>query len=230
MLPDMPYEQLLGAGARFYYEESASSPTIRTYQEVTSGDTRKVESYLFQIPLHRSHLLRFLTHCSHICGKQTLHYTARASDGRDRIYADNGGGQSLPRKLRLLIYGSDHQELDIIGAFYKIVRRVIRHRFPNLLQLPPIGSLRNDLSMAFAHIPGLDTDVVKRIPSRVINSPPEEFWKWVTLQDYEIVLAPWKSMFETQNEHSQSLQIRWKVVCRQAFKEVAIEPLTRWSA
>ena len=46
----------------------------------------------------------------------SVEYVATASDGRGRLYARQIGAQSLPRNLRLLMYGSTHKEVDMSGA------------------------------------------------------------------------------------------------------------------
>ena len=50
----------------------------------------------------------------------SVEYVTPASDGRGRLYARQIGAQSLPRQLRLLIYGETHKEVDISGAHYEL--------------------------------------------------------------------------------------------------------------
>ena len=48
----------------------------------------------------------------------SVEYVTPANDGKGRLYARQIGAQSLPRQLRLLIYGDTQKEVDISGAHY----------------------------------------------------------------------------------------------------------------
>ena len=100
----------------------------------------------------------------------SVEYVAAASDGKGRLYARQIGAQSLPRNLRLLMYGSTHKEVDMSGAHYELTRALCVSK-----TLPAISVLRNWLRHLWA--PRLACDdsgdvskAVKLFPVRVINS------------------------------------------------------------
>ena len=66
-----------------------------------------------------------------------VEYVASAEDGVGRLYARQFSAQRVPRSLRLAAYGLGHQEVDMTGAHYEIVRRSIEG-----CTLPPIKQLR----------------------------------------------------------------------------------------
>ena len=96
----------------------------------------------------------------------SVEYVTPASDGRGRLYARQIGAQSLPRQLRLLIYG----ETDISGAHYELTRSLCKSQ-----SLPPISALRERLRHLWASRLSSDTGgevgrAIKLFPIRVINS------------------------------------------------------------
>ena len=100
----------------------------------------------------------------------SVEYVTPASDGRGRLYARQIGAQSLPRQLRLLIYGETHKEVDISGAHYELTRSLCKSQ-----SLPPIRVLRERLRHLWASRLSSDTGgeigrAIKLFPIRVINS------------------------------------------------------------
>ena len=100
----------------------------------------------------------------------SVEYVTPASDGRGRLYARQIGAQSLPRQLRLLIYGETHKEVDISGAHYELTRLLCKSQ-----SLPPISALREKLRHLWASRLSNDAGgevgrAIKLFPIRVINS------------------------------------------------------------
>ena len=100
----------------------------------------------------------------------SVEYVAAASDGRGRLYARQIGAQSLPRKLRLVMYGDTHKEVDMSGAHYELTRALCESQ-----SLPTICVLRDWLKKLWAPRLACDTNddvgrAVKLFPIRVINS------------------------------------------------------------
>ena len=100
----------------------------------------------------------------------SVEYVTPASDGRGRLYARQIGAQSLPRQLRLLIYGETHKEVDISGAHYELTRSLCKSQ-----SLPPISALREKLRHLWASRLSSDSGgevgrAIKLFPIRVINS------------------------------------------------------------
>ena len=94
-----------------------------------------------------------------------VEYVASAEDGVGRLYARQFSAQRVPRSLRLAAYGLGHQEVDMTGAHYEIVRRSIEG-----CTLPPIKQLRAQLREEWrqANCHECD-DAVKKWPLYVIN-------------------------------------------------------------
>ena len=99
----------------------------------------------------------------------SVEYVTPANDGRGRLYARQIGAQSLPRQLRLLIYGDTHKEVDISGAHYELTRAVCKSQ-----SLPSICVLRGWLKVLWTSRLASDTSgdvgrAIKLFPIRVIN-------------------------------------------------------------
>ena len=94
-----------------------------------------------------------------------VEYVASAEDGKGRLYARQWSGQRTPRTLRLAVYGRGHQEIDMVGAHYEIIRRSITGS-----TLPPIQQLRAQLRAEWHGKVGLNLEeVVKLWPLYIIN-------------------------------------------------------------
>ena len=83
-------------------------------------------AYWQQHPAHRQDLVRYLAkHKAHatVNGLQ-MTYWRTSGDGKGRFYAQGPAAQRLPKELRILLFGRTHIEINIIGAFYEIIRRI----------------------------------------------------------------------------------------------------------
>lgn len=56
-------------------------------------------------------------------GTIVVGYKPSSLDGRGRFYAVGNAAQRLPRKVRPLLFGNNHCELDISGVHYELARR-----------------------------------------------------------------------------------------------------------
>ena len=84
-------------------------------------------AYWQQHPAHRQDLVRYLAkHKAHgsVNGLR-MTYWRTSGDGKGRFYAQGPAAQRLPKELRILLFGRTHIEIDIIGAFYEIIRRTV---------------------------------------------------------------------------------------------------------
>ena len=54
-----------------------------------------------------------------------VEYVASATDGQGRVYARQAGAQQLAKEVRTLVYGNTHKEVDMTGAHYEILRRMV---------------------------------------------------------------------------------------------------------
>ena len=95
-----------------------------------------------------------------------VEYVTSSTDGAGRLYARQACAQNLPKLIRSILYARKHQEVDVVGAHYEIIRR---HTCS--VSLPPIADLRSRLVATWGQSDGSnDEDHVKMFPIRVINS------------------------------------------------------------
>ena len=99
-----------------------------------------------------------------------VEYVAAAEDGEGRLYAQQTSAQSMPKDLRLLLFGDTHWEVDISGAHYELIRIG-----SNSQTLPCIRMLREWLFESFSSMDenGGQAEVqrnVKCFPILVINA------------------------------------------------------------
>ena len=117
----------------------------------------------------------------------TVGYKPSSLDGSGRFYAVGNAAQRLPRKVRLILFGADHYELDISGAHYELTRRCCAAAGVHL-SLQPIRIVREWLRGAFAAPeatgdPTLIDTLVKRWPLVIINSStPQEAVSYIQHQ------------------------------------------------
>ena len=91
-----------------------------------------------------------------------VEYVTSSTDGAGRLYAR----QNLPKLIRSILYARTHQEVDMVGAHYEIIRR-----YTCSISLPSIAELRSRLVAAWGQSESADEeDYVKMFPIRVINS------------------------------------------------------------
>ena len=117
-------------------------------------------------PLHVQQWLRQIAVATARCTKSfCVEYIASHQDGMGRLYTQQASGQQLPKVVRKLVYGRSHKEVDMSGAHYEIIRRLVRSD-----SLPPIKELRTRLYAAWSpHVSSEQEGEVKLFPMRVIN-------------------------------------------------------------
>ena len=98
--------------------------------------------------------------------RHVVEYVAAATDGQGRLYAKQSCAQHLPKPVRAFIYAQTHQEVDMAGAHYELIRCYV-----NSNSLPHIEVLRTTL----ATIWGEDCcvrgeNIIKMFPVRMINA------------------------------------------------------------
>ena len=166
-----PYHVAMRAGA-VVLEERAAGDTILVLPEVPSATPQQVQRFLMQTD-HQKYLRDielYLVGTANLAQPRFVEYTATAVDKLGRLYGRGPCAQRLPRKIRLLLFGSTHQEIDMTGSFYEIMRRIGRDP-----QLPHIGVLREMLADLLGLVPqGQRQSVVKRHPLIVINAGANE--------------------------------------------------------
>ena len=121
----------------------------------------------------------------------TVTYWRTSNDGKGRLYAQGPAAQRLPNQLRLLLYERTHVEIDIIGAFYEIIRRTSNTlrittdglRWP---ALPPIEMARQQLQQELLQQRHHNNaaPVAKRLLHIAINAPVTAVAKYLTGLQY----------------------------------------------
>ena len=166
-----PYNVAIRAGA-IVLEERAAGDTILLLPEVPSATPQQIQRFLMQTD-HRKYLRdteSYLIGTANLAQPRFVEYTATAVDKLGRLYGRGPCAQRLPRKLRILLFGSTHQEIDMTGSFYEIMRRIGGDP-----HLPHIGRLREMLADLLGLVPqGQRQSTVKRHPLIVMNAGANE--------------------------------------------------------
>ena len=168
---EAPYHIALQAGA-VVLDERPPGTTILLLTETTSISAQEVLQFAQQPSnaRYRKELQAYLSGTANLTRPRVVEYTASATDYLGRLYGRGPCAQRLPRKLRLLLFGKNHQEVDMIGSFYEIMRRL-----SNDQRLPHIAELRAILSDLLGLIPhDQRSRVIKRHPLIVMNAGASE--------------------------------------------------------
>ena len=113
-------------------------------------------------------------------GAAIVDYTPRSEDHLGRCYCVQLGAQRLSRLFRLALFGHNHGEIDLNGAFYEIVRRFHLQLPAPHPQLMSIHELRQHLHDFYGCWPNASANgLVKRLPLRVMNSSLSASLRWI---------------------------------------------------
>ena len=134
---DPPYDLLLDKGATIVGNHVGGKLVI-ALQEQVSCTMEELAAIAQSQPLHVQRWLRQIAVATARCTKSfCVEYIASHQDGMGRLYTQQASGQQLPKVVRKLVYGRSHKEVDMSGAHYEIIRRLVRSD-----SLPPIKELR----------------------------------------------------------------------------------------
>ena len=168
---EAPYQLAMRSGA-IVLEERPRGVTILLLTEVPKVSMELVSKFLRQTAnqQYRIDLETYLAGTANLTKPRIVEYTASAIDCLGRLYGRGPCAQRLPRKVRLLLFGNTHQEVDMVGAFYEIMRRLLRSS-----HLPHIVDLRAILMDLLGLVPlNQRFAVVKRHPLIVMNAGASE--------------------------------------------------------
>ena len=113
-------------------------------------------------------------------GAVLVDYTPRSEDHLGRCYCVQMGAQRLSRLFRLALFGFNHGEIDLNGAFCELVRRFHLQLPAPHPQLMPIHELRQHLHDFYGGWPNACVNgLVKRLPLRVMNSSVSASLRWI---------------------------------------------------
>ena len=158
-----------------------------TLTEKPNIDIPTLASYWHTQPSHRAEICKYLASLSEVvpaCHKEVT-YWRTSVDTRGRYYAQGPAAQKLPRQLRLLLFGRNHLEVDIAGAFYEIVRRIdLRGGGATEDRLPHIAHMRNMLERELStqqpcsHV----MPIIKKALHIAMNAPVSTALQYITMQ------------------------------------------------
>ena len=139
----------------------------------------KFSSPLFRFYRHSPKVLRYLraTYSLRTSSLQGLsvHYRPSASDHIGRLYPTHLGAAKLPKPLRLLLFGSTHHEIDLVGSHYQIFQKFHAKFFSNIL--PTVQRLRNllyeDMVTPPCPLLHLRPKAPKDLPTHLLNTTLE---------------------------------------------------------
>ena len=163
---DPPYDLLLQHNASIFGKH-AEGKTILVLREASACSAQALSQVVPQVDEQTQRLLCDLALATRkFSRRHVVEYVAAATDGQGRLYAKQSCAQYLPKPARAFIYAQTHQEVDMAGAHYELIRRYV-----NSNSLPHIEVLRT----ALATIWGEDCcvggeNIIKMFPVRVINA------------------------------------------------------------
>ena len=157
---DPPYELLLSIG------EHIDGKLVVALCELPSCTFQA----LSLVPQTEPHVQKALCHIALSTRKlttaHTVEYVASATHGAGRVYAKQACAQILPKAVRAYFFANTHQEVDMVGAHYELIRR-----HSHTSSLPPMTHLRQQLQSIWeGNYIVAGENVVKMFPIRVINT------------------------------------------------------------
>ena len=183
---EAPYQLAMRSGA-IVLEERPRGVTILLLTEVPKVSMELVSKFMRQTAnqQYRIDLETYLAGTANLTKPRIVEYTASATDCLGRLYGRGPCAQRLPRKVRLLLFGNTHQEVDMVGAFYEIMRRLLRSS-----HLPHIVDLRAIFMDLLGLVPlNQRFAVVKRHPLIVMNAGASEACAKIE-KEYHITCPP----------------------------------------
>ena len=128
---EAPYQLAMRSGA-IVLEERPLGVTILLLTEVPNISMELVNKFMVQTANQQylKEVEAYLAGTVNLTKPRVVEYTASATDCLGRLYGRGPCAQRLPRKVRLLLFGNTHQEVDMVGAFYEIMRRLLRQQPP----------------------------------------------------------------------------------------------------
>ena len=183
---EAPYQIALQAGA-IVLDEKPPGIAFLLLTETADISVQEVLQFARQPSNVRywKELQAYLSGTANLTRPRVVEYTASATDHLGRLYGRGPCAQRLPRKLRLLLFGRNHQEVDMIGSFYEIMRRL-----SNNPQLLCIAELRTVITDLLGLIPSDQrSGVVKRHPLIVMNAGAREACAKIE-REHHIVCPP----------------------------------------
>ena len=119
---DPPYDLLSQANAVIVGPHQ-DGKTVLILQEMPGCDLLQMAQYAQWMDGKCAGAVREIALATRQCQvPMSVEYLASSMDGNGRLYARHTCARTLPRSLRLLLYGATHKEVDISGAHYELIR------------------------------------------------------------------------------------------------------------
>ena len=216
--PPLPYSLLHMHGFKVDHSEVDIALTLT---EQPQFSLTALTEYLHKYPRHTQAWRQYRDRFSQ--AHLTVHYRPTTMAPLGRLYAIESAAQTLPKPLRMLLFGTTHAEIDITGAHYEIVRR-----FSRTADLLPIMALRQWLHQQLdLLITNNQQDfLIKRWPLVIINSTDvDAAIRYLQLQltapiphsvwSFAIVLHKISKAFTQRmlNEHGHGLESKPQSAC-----------------
>lgn len=161
---DPPYELLLNNNASILGEH-VDGKLVVALRELPGCTFRELSLLVPQTQPHvQKALCQIALSTRKLTTAHTVEYVASATDGAGRVYAKQACAQM--EVIRAYLFAKNHQEVDIVGAHYELIRR-----HSHASSLPPISQLRRQLELIWeGNRVVAGENVVKMFPIRVINT------------------------------------------------------------
>ena len=162
-----PYHMAMQAGA-VVLDERPSGDTILLLTELPSTGLLQIRQFLMKSDYerYRREIEAYLVSTANLTQPRLVEYMATSLDNLGRLYGRGPCAQRLPRTVRLLLFGRTHQEVDMTGSFYEIMRRLSQD--PLLPHIVDLRKIINDLLGLVPHDQRQLT--IKRHPLIVMNA------------------------------------------------------------
>ena len=162
-----PYNIAMQAGA-IVLEERSAGDTVLLLTEIPSTDLPRLQKFLMRAEhqRYRRDIESYLVSTVNLSQPRVVEYTATSIDQLGRLYGRGPCAQRLPRVVRLLLFGKTHQEVDMTGSFYEIMRRLSKD--PLLPHITALREIINDLLWLVPH--DQRQSIIKRHPLIVMNA------------------------------------------------------------
>ena len=216
--PPLPYSLLHMHGFKVDHTEVDIALTLT---EQPQFSLTALTQYLHNYPRHTNAWRQYRDRFSQ--AHLTVHYRPTITAPLGRLYAIESAAQTLPKPLRMLLFGTTHAEIDITGAHYEIVRR-----FSRTADLLPIIALRQWLhqQLDLLIVNNQQDFLIKRWPLVIINSTDvDSAIRYLQLQltapiphsvwSFAIVLHKIGKAFTKRmlDEHGHSLEFKPQSAC-----------------
>ena len=173
----LPFSKLIQRGAEVSAIPSSLASPCLTFCERPTIDWLLLERLAHYAPAHVNCAQNYV---SRVISNGGAVLVDRSADNLGRRYCVQMGAQRLSRLFRLALFGFNHGEIDLNGAFYELVQRFHLQLPASYPQLMSIHELRQHLQAFYGGWPNAGVNsLVKRLPLRVMNSSVSASLRWI---------------------------------------------------